>query len=145
MNNLASRWLAAVWLLATGCASAAMAAPRRPPEGPVDLLVDLSQVSRKLFQATMTLPAKPGPLTLVYPEWIPGEHGPTGPIADLAGLVIHAGDKVIPWKRDDIDLYQLHIDVPAGVSELSISYEYLGSPVQNGFSTGASATARLAV
>ncbi len=34
------------------------------------------------------MPVEPGPLTLLYPKYLPGEHGPTGPIADLAGLVI---------------------------------------------------------
>src|SRR5205085_12215665 len=60
-------------------------------------------------------------------------------------LIASAGGKVIPWKRDDTDMYQLHIDVPEGVDKLSISYDYLGSPIQDGFSTGASATANLAV
>ena len=52
----------------------------------VSLFVDATEAPRKIFHARMTIPAKPGTLTLYYPKWIPGEHGPTGPIQDLAGL-----------------------------------------------------------
>ncbi len=52
----------------------------------ISLFVDATEAPRKIFHARMTIPAKPGTLTLYYPKWIPGEHGPTGPIQDLAGL-----------------------------------------------------------
>src|SRR6266849_6188229 len=62
-----------------------------PPAAAITLSVDATEARRKLFHARMTMPVAPGPLTLVYPKWIPGEHGPTGPIADLAGLKLTAG------------------------------------------------------
>src|SRR5207253_2754874 len=58
---------------------------------PVKLRVDATDAARRLFHVQMSMPAKPGPFTLLYPEWIPGEHGPTGPIANLVGLKIEAG------------------------------------------------------
>src|SRR4051812_32365450 len=47
------------------------------PAPQVALSVDATEASRKIFHATMTIPAQPGTLTLYYPKWIPGEHGPT--------------------------------------------------------------------
>src|SRR5213079_2170873 len=82
----------------------------------VRLRVDATNAQRRLLHVQMTMPAKPGPLTLLYPEWIPGEHGPTGPIVNLVGLKIQGGGKTIPWKRDGVNMYTFHFDVPAGVS-----------------------------
>ncbi len=56
--------------------------------------MDATEAPRKIFHARMTIPAKPGTLTLYYPKWIPGEHGPTGPIQDLAGLKFTANGKI---------------------------------------------------
>src|SRR5437763_15334832 len=86
--------------------------------GPITLSVDATEAPRKLFHARMTMPASPGPMTLVYPKWIPGEHGPTGPIIDLAGLRITAGGRTITWRRDDVDMYAFHFNVPAAVKEI---------------------------
>ena len=88
---------------------------------------DLTDAPRGLIRGTLTIPVKPGPLTLVYPQWIPGHHGPIGPIADLAGLKFSAGGKTIPWRRDLTDMYAVHLDIPAGVKTLDVSLEYLGS------------------
>ena len=49
----------------------------------ITLAVDASDAPRKMIHAQLRIPAKPGTLTLYYPKWIPGEHGPTGPITDL--------------------------------------------------------------
>src|SRR5262245_45822475 len=90
------------------------AAPSRPPSGPIQLNVDASDAARKLLQAQVRRPASPGALTLVYPKWLPGEHGPTGPITDLVGVRCSAGGKPIVWNRDPVDMYAFHVDVPAG-------------------------------
>jgi hypothetical protein len=64
---------------------------------PITLLVDVSDAPRKMLHARLSIPVQPGPLTLVYPKWIPGEHGPTGPIEDLAGLVFTAEGQTMTW------------------------------------------------
>jgi hypothetical protein len=69
----------------------------------VALSVDASDAPRKIFHAQLRIPAKPGTLTLYYPKWIPGEHGPTGPITDLTGLKFMASGKTLKWRRDLID------------------------------------------
>ena len=91
------------------------------------------------------MPAKPGPLTLLYPEWIPGEHGPTGPIANLVGLKIQAGGKTIPWKRDSDNMYAFHMDVPAGATALDVAFDFISPPESGGFTSGSSTTTELAV
>src|SRR5687768_16685792 len=72
---------------------------------PIELTVDASDVARRILHARMTIPAAPGPLTLQYPKWLPGEHGPTGPVTDVAGLKIHAGGQLLPWRRDPTEMY----------------------------------------
>ena len=61
---------------------------------------------------------KPGPLTLTTPKWIPGNHRPTGPVDDITGVVFTADGKPLPWRRDDVDLYQFHLTIPKGVATL---------------------------
>jgi predicted metalloprotease with PDZ domain len=107
--------------------------------------VDATEASRRLLHIHMTLPAKPGPMTLLYPEWIPGEHGPTGPIANLVGLRIKGGAQTIPWRRDSVNMYAFHIDVPAGVSTLDITFDFIPAPESEGFTSGGSTTSKLAV
>jgi predicted metalloprotease with PDZ domain len=113
--------------------------------GPITLNVDATEAPRKLFHAHMTIPVNPGPLTLVYPKWIPGEHGPTGPIINLAGLKFTAGGKTIPWRRDDVEMYAFHLEVPAGMKELEASLDFLSPTFAGGFTAGASTTSHLAI
>src|SRR2546421_5642261 len=81
---------------------------------PILLDVDLTEAPRRLFKSHLTIPAKPGPLTLYYPKWIQGEHQPSGPIIDLAGLRITVAGRPVAWTRDDVDLYAFHLTVPDG-------------------------------
>jgi hypothetical protein len=68
---------------------------------------------------------KAGALTLLYPQWIPGDHSPTGPIAMLAGLKLSANGKPLMWKRDKYNVYAFHLDVPEGVSSIDADFQYL--------------------
>jgi predicted metalloprotease with PDZ domain len=111
----------------------------------VALSVDASEAPRKIFHARMTFPAQPGALTLVYPKWIPGEHGPTGPITDLVGLKFTAAGKTLQWRRDAADMYAFHMDVPAGAREVEASLDFLSASSAVGFTSAASATPHLAI
>jgi predicted metalloprotease with PDZ domain len=110
------------------------------------LSVDATDAPRKVFHAKITIPATPGDFVLVYPKWIPGEHGPTGPIVDTAGIYFRANGRALTWYRDPVEMYAYHVDVPQGVSSIEASIDYL-SPVEmpGGFSAGSSATEKLAV
>lgn len=116
-------------------------------QDPIQLSVDATDVTRRLIHVKMTMPAKPGPMTLLYPKWIPGEHAPTGPITDLVGLRIQPAGQTtaIPWRRDDVDMFAFHITVPAGVASLDVAFDFISPPESGGFSSGGSATSRLAV
>src|ERR1700719_4584744 len=85
---------------------------------PIQITVDLSDVPRKLFHAEIDLPVTAGPVTLITPKWIPGDHRPTGPVDDITGVVFTADGQTLPWRRDDVDLYEFHITIPKGVTSL---------------------------
>ncbi|HKM90661.1 MAG TPA: hypothetical protein VJX29_08600 [Candidatus Acidoferrales bacterium] len=91
----------------------------------ISLAVDATQTPLKILRAHLVIPVKPGPLTLYYPKWIPGEHGPDGPIANLTGLKFEAEGKTIPWRRDLLDVFTFHLDVPAGAAQLDATYDYI--------------------
>src|SRR5579871_625190 len=112
---------------------------------PIELSVDATEAPRKLLHARLVIPVAPGPLTLFYPKWIPGEHMPNGPINDLSGVKIQAAGRPIPWQRDDVDLYAFHCTVPKGIDTIEVSLDYLGTAAKEGYSASASMTARLAV
>ncbi len=92
------------------------------------LQVDASDAPRNIMHSSVTIPVTPGPFTLVYPKWIPGNHRPTGPIHNLTGLHIRSGnDKAsgedLAWQRDFEDMYAFHIQVPAGVKEVTATFD----------------------
>jgi predicted metalloprotease with PDZ domain len=78
-----------------------------------------------------TIPVRPGPLTLLYPQWLPGNHAPRGPINSLAGLRITAGGRPVAWRRDPRDVYAFHVDVPAGARELRLEFQHLSPTDRN--------------
>lgn len=98
----------------------------------MQVFVDLSDAPRNLYHTQLTIPVKPGPLTLVYPKWIPGNHRPSGPIANVTGVKMEAGGQTLPWKRDPIDMYAFHLDVPAGANELHVSLDTITNDASAG-------------
>jgi predicted metalloprotease with PDZ domain len=111
---------------------------------PAVLKVDARDARKHILHATLHLPAQPGPLTLLYPKWIPGEHGPTGPITDLTGLKISAAGKPISWRRDAEENYAINIQVPAGADAVDVTLDFLLASDPNGFSSAASSSENLA-
>jgi predicted metalloprotease with PDZ domain len=85
---------------------------------PIVIAADLTDAPRKLFHAEIDLPVHAGPLALITPEWIPGAHGPRGPVANIVGVVFTANGKALPWRRDDVHVYEYHVDIPARVTTL---------------------------
>ena len=112
---------------------------------PIELSVDATDAPRRLIHATLLFPVKPGELTLLYPQWIPGEHGPTGPIADLVGIRITSGNTAIPWRRDPVNMYGFHVTVPAGADSITVAIDFIMPADAGGFSSGSSATSEMAV
>jgi predicted metalloprotease with PDZ domain len=141
-------WL---WIIVVCATVLLVAAQNKPaPKSPtptITIAVDASQAPRKIFHAQLTIPATPGTLTLCYPKWIPGEHGPTGPIQDLAGLKFTANGETLKWRRDLLDGWTFHIEVPPGVSSINAWLDFI-SPTDQGeglYTGGASATDKMTV
>jgi len=99
------------------------------------LAVDATDAPRNILHSTVTIPVNPGPVTLVYPKWIPGNHRPTGPIHNVMGLHIKAGGKELEWQRDLVDMYAFHLQAPAGAREVEVSFDTV---TYNGKSSAAS-------
>src|SRR6476661_4103910 len=136
-------------LLVALCALASPHAQAPPAQsrvtGTIALALDVRETPRKLLHARETLTVTPGALTLVYPKWIPGEHAPDGPIDDLVALTFTSGGKSIPWRRDPVDLFAFHVDIPQGVTTLDASFDFLPAIGQGGFSSASSDTAHLGI
>ncbi|MGC1551114.1 MAG: peptidase M61 [Rhodanobacter sp.] len=112
--------------------SAQVPSPQDTPyAGTITLAVDASDTRQGIFRVHETIPVKAGELTLLYPEWIPGDHSPTGPIAMFAGLKLSANGKPLMWKRDKYNVYAFHLDVPAGVSTIDASFQYMSGRTDN--------------
>ncbi len=112
---------------------------------PITLSVDLRDAPKKVIHATETIPVTPGELTLVYPEWIPGEHMPSGPINNQAGLFISANGQPIRWERDPVEMFSYHVTVPSGVTSLDVKMDFITAATGGGFTAGGSTSQNLAV
>ena len=99
--------------------------------GTLTIDVDASDTRRGIYRVRQTIPVAAGPLTLLYPEWLPGNHAPRGPIATIAGLKVSAGGRPIVWRRDPADVHAFHIEVPAGARTLDVEFQHL-SPTESG-------------
>ena len=98
--------------------------------GTIEIEVDATDTARAIFRVKQTIPvAGAGPLVLLYPEWLPGNHAPRGPIASIAGLKISANGRPIAWRRDPADVYAFHVDVPEGVEAIEVEFQHL-SPTE---------------
>ncbi|MFC4525913.1 M61 family metallopeptidase [Dyella halodurans] len=125
-SRLASAILASALGLGSFAALADVAAPQDVPfNGTLKINVDATDIAHRAFRVHETVPAQPGPLTLLYPQWLPGNHSPTGPIDKLAGLVVTANGKTLPWKRDPLNVYAFHVDVPEGASSVDVEFQFL--------------------
>ena len=87
---------------------------------PITITADLSEASRKLWHADISIPVQPGAVTLTAAKWIPGTHMPSGPIDNITGVIFRANGQTLAWRRDDVDLYAFHVTVPPGVSTLDV-------------------------
>jgi predicted metalloprotease with PDZ domain len=103
----------------------AHARPYATQADPETLVLDAREVGRGLMTATMRIPVRPGPFTFVYPEWVPGEHGPTGPLSDLSQIKVSVDGRPLAWRRDPVDMYAFHVEVPHGARTLEVRFTVL--------------------
>lgn len=126
VSRLASAILASGLGLCSFAALADVPAPKDIPfDGTLKIQVDATDIAHRVFRVRETVPAQPGPLTLLYPQWLPGNHSPTGAIDKMAGLVVKANGKTLAWTRDPLNVYAFHIDVPEGASSVEVEFQFL--------------------
>ena len=112
---------------------------------PITVEVDASDTVRKIIHSHLVIPVKPGPVTLYYPKWLPGEHAPTGPINSLVNLRLTVGGKTLPWQRDPVDLYAVRCEIPEGGEALEVTLDDVIPTGTGGYSSGTSASAQLTI
>ncbi|MFK2877909.1 M61 family metallopeptidase [Rhodanobacter hydrolyticus] len=126
-----SRLASAIVAGAIGLVSLNVLADDVPPPkdvaypGTLQISVDATDLAHRIFRVHEVIPAQAGALTLLYPQWLPGNHSPSGPIDKFAGLVVKANGQVIPWTRDPLNVYAFHVDVPQGASNVEVDFQYL--------------------
>jgi predicted metalloprotease with PDZ domain len=118
--------LAALLAPAVASATSFVAQPSlATQQDPATVVLDASRAADGIMKVRERIPATAGSFTIVYPKWIPGEHGPTGPLNDLAALRISADGAPLDWRRDPNDLYAFHVDVPAGTQAIDAEFDVL--------------------
>ena len=102
-----------------------------PLSAPMTLEVDASDIARAIYRVKQSIPVESGkPVILLYPEWLPGKHGPRGALAELTGLKFTAGGVPVKWTRDPVEVYAFHLDVPAGATSVQAEFQFL-TPLRN--------------
>jgi predicted metalloprotease with PDZ domain len=139
------RYFCALAFLVSLIAPISFAATAPAPQ--ITIALDATDAPRKIFHAQLTIPTTPGTLTLYYPKWIPGEHAPSGPVIDVAGLKFTGNGQFLKWRRALDDNWTVHVEVPPGVQEVHATLDFLSEieTEQGLFSAGASATEKMAV
>jgi predicted metalloprotease with PDZ domain len=96
------------------------------PAGTLKLEVDATDIERRIFRIRQTIPiVGGGPVTLLYPQWVPGGHSPRNALYNMAGLVVKANGKVVPWTRDPVQVFAFHLSPPADAKTLEVEFQYL--------------------
>ncbi|OYY71561.1 M61 family metallopeptidase [Sphingomonas sp. 28-63-12] len=104
------------------------AARDTPYPGTITLAIDATDTKQGVFRVKESVPVdKAGPMVLLFPKWLPGNHWASGQIEKLAGLRISAGGKPVSWTRDAVDVFAFHVDVPAGAEALDIDLQFLSA------------------
>lgn len=103
---------------------------------PATIEVDAREAPRGIMSAHLRLPVGAGPLTLVYPKWLPGRHSPAGPLTSLGGPRFLGAGKKLSWRRDAVDMNAFHLEIPAGVAVLEADLEILTAPAPDGVVQG---------
>ena len=123
-------------LLAAAAFFGQTAAPAETPHGIATIRVDAGEAPRGIMTAHLRLPVNAGPLTLVYPKWLPGRHSPAGPLTSLGGPRFTANGRALSWRRDAVDMNAFSVEIPPGVTSLEADLEILTAPAPDGVVQG---------
>jgi predicted metalloprotease with PDZ domain len=103
----------------------------KPYVGPIVLSVDLTNNVDHIERVHEEIPVEPGAkeMVLLYPQWLPGDHEPSGPISALAGIVTSVDGQRVQWMRDRVNVYAFHVPLTAGAKTVGLDFDYL-SPIK---------------
>ncbi|MFY7836566.1 MAG: M61 family metallopeptidase [Novosphingobium sp.] len=92
--------------------------------GTMTLDIDASDTMRRAYRVTQVIPVASGAkeLILLFPQWLPGNHGPRGPLAELVGVQFFVDGKPVEWKRDRVEVYAFHVMLPAGAKAVTAKF-----------------------
>lgn len=114
------------WLVFAAVAITAVATSAQDRSAPaMTLVVDETQAARRIAYVHEEIRVRPGMLALAYPRWIPGEHGPTGPVQQFAALRVRSAKAALPWTRDPDDIYTIHVEVPPNTDRITVDFDTL--------------------
>ncbi|WP_041857127.1 M61 family metallopeptidase [Candidatus Korobacter versatilis] len=99
----------------------------KPYPAPVQLEVDVTDTSHHVMHVREVVPVESGAKesVLLYPQWIPGHHSPTGPISHLAGIVTNVDGKRVQWVRDRVNVFAFHVPLHPGARTVELEFDYL--------------------
>ena len=131
--------LAAVLSLASPSAAQVGVGPIQPAQPPgratardlaypgvVELKVDATDIDHKVMRVEETLPIPTaGPLVLLYPQWDPASHAPTAQANSLSGIKMTIDGREVPWRRDSVDPFAFHVQIPAGARRLHLAFVHI--------------------
>ena len=119
--------VAALSLAVAGLVHAEVPPPQDVPYAPgmMKVEVDATNLSQRIFRIKQTIPVQAGPLTLLFPRWVPGGHSPRNGLDDIAGLTFKANGQKLDWKRDTVEVGAFHLVVPDGVREITAEFDML--------------------
>ena len=102
--------VAALSLAVAGLVHAEVPPPQDVPYAPgmMKVEVDATNLSQRIFRIKQTIPVQAGPLTLLFPRWVPGGHSPRNGLDDIAGLTFKANGRKLEWKRDTVEVGAFH-------------------------------------
>jgi predicted metalloprotease with PDZ domain len=123
IRRCSPKYFALALVVMTALATNTRAVDSSPPV--MTLVVDETQAARRIAFVHEEIRVQPGTVALAYPRWIPGEHGPTGPIQQFAALRVHSGSATVPWTRDPDDIYTIRVEVPANTNQISVDFDTL--------------------
>lgn len=115
-----------------------VAAPDSPPIAPpkdapfagkLTVAADATDIDHRIVKVReqVPVPAGGGDVVLLYPEWLPGDHAPSGAIDKLAGLEIRSQGARLDWRRDVANPFAFHVQAPKDATTLEVSFQYLSA------------------
>jgi predicted metalloprotease with PDZ domain len=103
----------------------------KPYVGAVKLDVNITNLTDRVEHVHEVIPVVPGSkqMILLYPEWLPGDHEPDGPIKMLGGIVTTVNGQRVQWVRDRVNMYAFHVPLTPGAKTVGVDFDYL-SPIK---------------